>query len=85
MTFKIDGQERLFNGSIGPYSSDNLGAHSLGGFQESFSGLRICRICMATRADTVTKVLTYILFVLFVVCSSQILLFIRNLMVIVSV
>ncbi|XP_058961485.1 uncharacterized protein [Pocillopora verrucosa] len=55
VTFWIDEQERTFSGSIGPYSSDNLGAHSLGGFQESFSGLRICRICMATREDTNTK------------------------------
>lgn len=60
VTFWIDEQERTFSGSIGPYSSDNLGAHSLGGFQESFSGLRICRICMATREDTNTKVVVVV-------------------------
>ena len=54
----VEGQDRVFRGSIGPFSADNLGAHSLGGFMESFSSLRICRFCMATRGDIQTKVHT---------------------------
>lgn len=30
-------------------SSDNLGAHMIGGFIESFNSLRVCRMCMATK------------------------------------
>lgn len=56
VTFDTEGQERQFRGSIGPYSADNLGAHAIGGFIESFSGLRICRVCMATKNDIQTKV-----------------------------
>lgn len=52
----VEGQERLFRGSIGPFSDDNLGAHTIGGFIESFSSLRVCRICMGTNGDIQTKV-----------------------------
>lgn len=51
MTINVDGIDRVFRGSIGPFSSDNLGAHAIGGFIESFSSLRICRVCMATSDD----------------------------------
>ena len=51
MTIRVDGVDRVFRGSIGPFSSDNLGAHAVGGFTESFSSLRICRVCMATIDD----------------------------------
>ena len=56
MNFRLEGRDRLFRGSIGPFSDDNLGAHSIGGFVESFTSLRICRICMATSNDVQTKV-----------------------------
>jgi hypothetical protein len=51
VTMNIDGIDRVCRGSIGPFSSDNLGAHSIGGFIECFSSLRICRVCMATGGD----------------------------------
>lgn len=51
MTINVDGIDRVFRGSIGPFCSDNLGAHAIGGFIESFSSLRICRVCMATSDD----------------------------------
>lgn len=31
---KIDEQDNIFRGSIGPFASDNLGAHCIGGFIE---------------------------------------------------
>lgn len=34
-------------------SADNLGAHSLAGFQESFIVDKFCRFCLASRIDTV--------------------------------
>ena len=51
---KIDGQDSVFKGSIGP--SDNLGAHCIGGFIEGFNPLRICRVCMGTSNNIQTKV-----------------------------
>ena len=54
--FKIDGQDSVFKGSIGPLTSDNLGAHCIGGFIEGFNSLRICRVCMGTSNDIQTKV-----------------------------
>jgi len=52
---KIDGEDSVIQGSIGPFSSDNLGAHSVGGYVESFTSLRVCRICMDTSDDIQTK------------------------------
>lgn len=56
MQLKVEGQDRVFRGSIGPFSDDNLGAHSIGGYIESFNSLRVCRVCMGTSADIQTKV-----------------------------
>lgn len=53
---KIDEQDNIFRGSIGPFASDNLGAHSIGGFIEGFNALRVCRVCMGTNNDIKTKV-----------------------------
>lgn len=55
MEIKINGISYTFHGSIGPLSSDNLGAHSIGGFVESFNSLRVCRVCMGTSNDIQTK------------------------------
>ena len=55
MNIKLDGQDNQCHGSIGPFSSDNLGAHSIGGYIESFTPFRICRICMGTSEDIQTK------------------------------
>ena len=57
--FYVKGLNRPLRGSIGPFSDDNLGAHVVGGFIESFSSLRVCRICMGTNDDIQTKVKIY--------------------------
>ena len=56
MSLCINGCDKSFVGSIGPFSGDNLGLHAVGGFIESFSGVRICRICMATKVEIQEKV-----------------------------
>ncbi len=38
-------------GSVLYVSADNLGAHSLAGFQESFNVDKFCRFCLASRKD----------------------------------
>ena len=54
---KVDGFDKTFRGiTIGPFSTDNLGAHMIGGYNESFNCLRICRVCMATKNDIQTSV-----------------------------
>ena len=53
---KIDEQDNIFRGSIGPFASDNLGAHCIGGFIEGFNAFRVCRVCMGTNNDIQTKV-----------------------------
>ena len=55
MDIKINGVSCKFHGSIGPVSSDNLGAHGIGGFIESFNSTRVCRICMGASNDIQTK------------------------------
>ena len=55
MDIKINCISFAFHGSIGPLSSDNLGAHSISGFVESFNSLRVCRVCMGTSNDIQRK------------------------------
>ncbi|KAJ8021238.1 hypothetical protein HOLleu_38381 [Holothuria leucospilota] len=38
----------IFRGSVTMVVADNLGSHGIGGFNESFTGFRICRFCMCT-------------------------------------
>ena len=38
-------------GTVSYVSSDNLGAHSFAGFQESFNVDKFCRFCLASRSD----------------------------------
>lgn len=38
-------------GTVAFVSADNLAAHSLAGFQESFSVDKCCRFCLASRKD----------------------------------
>ena len=45
----IDGINYNFCGTISCIVTDNLAAHTLSGFMESFSALRSCRFCMITR------------------------------------
>ena len=45
----VDFQRYVFHGALIAFLADNLAAHSVGGFKESFSwAKRICRSCMAT-------------------------------------
>ena len=45
----IDSQNYVFHGALIAFLADNLAAHLVGGFKESFSwAKRICRSCMAT-------------------------------------
>lgn len=46
---QISGRNHRFRGSVTVVVADNLGSHSIGGFQESFNCLRNCRFCMVTR------------------------------------
>ncbi|XP_034096114.1 uncharacterized protein LOC117562389 isoform X1 [Gymnodraco acuticeps] len=46
---------RCLKGTIQVVAADNLGAHSIAGFNESFSGGYICRFCTATSTDIQTK------------------------------
>ncbi len=45
----IDGMNYNFRGTISCIVTDNLAAHTLSGFMESFSALRSCRFCFMTR------------------------------------
>ena len=56
MSIKLKGKDDVFKGIIGPFTSDNLGAHLIGGYPESFNSLRICRFCMATKDEINCKV-----------------------------
>ena len=45
----VDSQRYVFHGALIAFLADNLAAHSVGGFKQSFSwAKRICRSCMAT-------------------------------------
>ena len=55
LVVKLDGFKETLRGSIGPFSTGNLGAHMIGGLNESFNCLRICRVCMATKNDIQTS------------------------------
>ena len=45
----IDGMNYNFRGTISCIVTDNLAAHTLSGFMESFSALHSCRCCLITR------------------------------------
>ncbi|XP_049330956.1 uncharacterized protein LOC125799085 isoform X2 [Astyanax mexicanus] len=49
--FYIDRLGTFVKGTVLYVSSDNLGAHSFAGFQESFSVDKFCRFCLASRSD----------------------------------
>ncbi|CAC5410253.1 unnamed protein product [Mytilus coruscus] len=50
---KSDGEHRLY-GTVTAVIADNLGAHAIGGFLESFNCLRNCRHCFVTKQDMQT-------------------------------
>lgn len=47
----IENLGKCVKGTVLFVSADNLGAHSLAGFYESFSVDKFCRFCMASRSD----------------------------------
>ncbi|CAC5388564.1 unnamed protein product [Mytilus coruscus] len=51
---KSDGDHKFY-GSLSVVLADNLGAHGIGGFLESFSCLRNCRFCFVTRDNMQTQ------------------------------
>lgn len=42
---------KVIKGTLFSVIADNLGAHSLGGFVESFSGSYVCRVCLGQRSQ----------------------------------
>lgn len=46
-----DGHMYNFRGTLSMVVADNLAAHGIGGFQESFNTDRLCRFCMVTKND----------------------------------
>ena len=50
------GQDEVWKGALLAFLADNLAAHELGGFKQSFSfAHRFCRSCMATKDDSRTN------------------------------
>ena len=49
ITVDINGHAKVFKGSLLSCVADNLAAHAIGGFLESFSALRFCRFCMISK------------------------------------
>jgi len=47
----VSGQSVALHGIVVAFSADNLGAHSLFGYLESFSANRMCRFCLANKAE----------------------------------
>ena len=46
---------RIVKGTVQCVVADNLGAHSIAGFVENFSGSYVCRFCTAERSEFQTK------------------------------
>jgi hypothetical protein len=53
----VNGNVTVLHGMSGLFCADNLGAHSLFGFVESFSANFICRFCLAQKDDIQDKFL----------------------------
>jgi hypothetical protein len=51
LAVNVAGQVKTVHGILGLFSADNLGAHSLLGFLESFSANFPCRFCLAHKDD----------------------------------
>jgi hypothetical protein len=49
-----DGSAALFKGSVNVVIADNLAAHEIGGYIESFNSLRTCRFCNVTKKQMQT-------------------------------
>lgn len=46
---------RCVKGTVVVVLADNLGAHGIAGFNESFTAGHICRVCTATRKEIQTQ------------------------------
>lgn len=46
---------KILKGTVFCVAADNLGAHSIGGFVESFSATHICRFCLAELSEIQVK------------------------------
>ena len=55
--FDIEGEKRIFNGTVIVCSADNPASQMLGVFKALTSAFRKCRDCMAIGSDIQTKVL----------------------------
>ena len=53
---KIKEYEQFVCGTLAQCHADNLGRHCIGGFMESFTATKPCRVCDGTRDDFQTKV-----------------------------
>jgi hypothetical protein len=53
----LRGEEKILHGALVLFSADNLGAHSLFGFLESFSAKKFCRLCSGSRDECQEKFL----------------------------
>lgn len=42
---------KIMKGTVVSVVADNLGAHSLGGFVENFTGSNVCRFCLGERSQ----------------------------------
>ena len=51
LSVTVDGHVNQLYGGLATISSDNLSAHSLGGFVGNFNSGRICRFCMALHSE----------------------------------
>jgi len=47
----VHGQSISLHGTVVAFSADNLGAHLLFGYLESFSANRFCRFCLAHKSE----------------------------------
>ena len=52
----VEGRPKVYYGTLGIVSADNLGSLALGGFKESCSANRMCRQCLATKETAQTQV-----------------------------
>lgn len=57
LAVNVNGETRAVHGILGLFSADNLGAHSLFGFVESFSANYPCRFCLAHKDEIQVKFL----------------------------
>lgn len=55
MVFLLQVLESLLKGTVQSVIADNLGAHGIAGFIESFSAVYFCRFCPGERIDIQDK------------------------------